>query len=147
MPNTPHDAEPFYYTLHNEHTDPTLRTVTAPLPEEYRPHINWPQRFSYSWKSFWRATVRKINQFLNFVLVLLSLLLVARFLLTLFGITTSLFAQWVYLLSWPLILPFDNMVPVVTYSGYRIDASTLVALAVYFVARLLLSGILKILVD
>ncbi|HEX4203646.1 MAG TPA: hypothetical protein VHZ51_05525 [Ktedonobacteraceae bacterium] len=154
MPSTPRDVEPFHYTLHNEypnpneHTDPAMRSVTAPLPPMYQPpRATWSQRVSYGWSNFSRALVRKINQLLNLAMLVLILLLCARFLLTFFGVTDSLFAQWTFLLSWPLALPFEQIAPNIVYGAYHIDVSTLVAIAVYFVVRWLISAFLRLLVS
>jgi hypothetical protein len=139
-----HDAQSFH-KLYNEHTEPLPYDSTAPLMLSY--HEPWTQRLADGWKLFWRAVIRKINQLLNLLLVTLILLLAARFVLVLFGITTSMFTQWVYELSGPLVLPFDNIVPTILYSGYHIEVSTLIAVMIYCIIRLILSGFLRILIS
>jgi hypothetical protein len=92
--------------------------------------------------------VRKINQLLGFALLLLILILLTRFLLLMFNVTTNvnLFTQGVFLVSNPLIAPFDHLFPLVPYQGYSIDITTLVSMGIYIVSTMLVRGFLKLLV-
>jgi hypothetical protein len=79
--------------LYNQNTEATFISFNPPFPTE-PPQSFW-QRFLYGLGRFCVATVRKINQLLMFALLVLLLLLLARFLLHFFGIYTSvnLFSQ------------------------------------------------------
>lgn len=140
-------------TLYNATTDPILTAVTAPLPRLYptRPLTSqqqWQQRGKLRPKrTFIQALVDKFNKLLGFALILLFLLLAARFALTLFDLTTSLFSQWVFLLSKPLVTPFSGLLPTVVYQGYPVEWPIICAFIVYSIAALLVSRFLKVLVD
>ena len=90
------------------------------------------------------AVIRKINQLLALTLAVVLVLLITRFLLTLFALKSSLFAQWVYWFSTPLGLPFNNFLPTLPYAGYMIDLSTLAAIIAYIVVVSLLRQFLKL---
>lgn len=119
--------------LYSEDTDPGFINVTRPIPEYHLPRESRAQRF-------WRATrrtsslvVRKIDQLLTFALNILLLILLIRFLLIGFGLTTSLFTHWIYVLSVPFIIPFVNFMPALHYGGFVIDLSTIAAMIAYVI--------------
>jgi uncharacterized protein YggT (Ycf19 family) len=133
------------FTLYNDNTEPILPTATAPLPANYLYlRESWLKRCLRGVGMFIAAVIRKINQLLALALAVALVLLVTRFLLTLFALKTSLFAQLMYWLSAPLSLPFNDFLPIIRYSGYFIDLSTLAAMVVYFVAVTLLRQFLKL---
>ncbi len=133
-------------TLHNQTTDPQLRSVTAPIPAIYLPRESRSQRFWHGVGRFFAALVRKINQLLGFALVVLLLLLFARFILNFFGVTTSLFANWVFLITGPIVYPFNNLVPALPYNGYSIDVTTLIAIALWAITVMIVRQFLRVLV-
>ena len=135
------------YMPYNTNTEPVLSSITAPIPISHLPREAWSSRFSRGFRNTIVAIVRKINQLLALALSVLSLLLFTHFLLSFFDITTSLFARWISLLSAPLLLPFNNLLPPLPYSGYMIDVSTLVAIVVYIVAVTIVRQFLKVLVN
>ncbi len=133
------------FTLYNDNTEPILPTATAPLPANYLYlRDSWFKRFLRGVGMFIAAVIRKINQLLALVLAIALVLLVTRFLLTLFGLKTSLFAQWTYWISAPLSLPFNNFLPIMPYNGYFIDLSTLAAIVAYTIIVILLRQFLKL---
>lgn len=135
------------YIPYGTNTDPTLFSVTAPIPISHLPHESWLQRGGRAIKYFVIALVRKVNQLLGLALSVLLLLLFTHFLLNFFGISTSLFAYWITLLSTPLLLPFNNLLPPLPYGGYMIDISTLIAIVVYIMAVAIVRQFLKVLVN
>jgi len=135
-----------YITLHSGNTDPFLTQATAPIPAGHLPRESWFARFWRGVGNVFVAIIRKINQLLALTLTALLLLLLMRATLTFFNLTTSLFSQWVYIISAPLIFPFDNLLPVVPYGEFRIEASTLVAMAVYGVAGFIVRRFLRLLI-
>lgn len=133
------------FRLYNENTEPVFPTVTAPFPaNQLLLREPWWKRFLRGVGLFFATVIRKTNQLLALALLVALVLLATRFLLTFFALKTSLFAQWMYWLSEPLILPFNNFLPTLPYDGYLIDASTLVAIIAYTVVILLARQFLKL---
>lgn len=96
--------------------------------------------------AFFTAIINKISQLLSFALAVLLLLLFTRFILRFFGLAQSQFAYWVFLLSTPLVTPFTNLLPPLSYEGYIIEVSTLVAIIVYTLLVTIARQFLKVLV-
>ena len=96
--------------------------------------------------AFFTAIINKIDQLLSFALAVLLLLLFTRFILRFFGLSLSQFAYWVFLLSTPLVAPFNNLLPPLSYEGYIIEVSTLVAIIIYALAVTIARQFLKVLV-
>ncbi len=138
--------DPYY--LYNETTDPTLVSITAPIPlSAYQPQRpSWFTRTIYAIGNFVAALIRKINQLLAFALAVLLLLLFIRFLLLFFSLSLSDFAHWVFLLSTPLVAPFEHLVPALPYDGYIIDISTLISIVAYAMAVTIVRQFLKLLI-
>jgi uncharacterized protein YggT (Ycf19 family) len=132
--------------MHNQATDPLMRSVTTPLSTPYILKETRGQKFQRVTKSVFAAIVRKINQLIGLALTVLLLLLFTRFLLNFFEITTSVFTGWVHLLTNPLVYPFENLVPSLPFNGFSIDVTTLVAIVIWTIAVLLVRQFLRILV-
>ncbi len=96
--------------------------------------------------AFFTAIINKIDQLMSFALAVLLLLLFTRFILRFFGLSLSQFAYWVFLLSTPLVAPFNNLLPPLSYDGYIIEVSTLVAIIVYALVVTIARQFLKVLV-
>ena len=62
------------------------------------------------------------------------------------SLTLSDFAQWVFLLSTPLVAPFEHLIPALPYDGYVIDISTLISIVAYALAVTIVRQFLKVLV-
>ena len=89
--------------------------------------------------------IQKINQLLALALTVLLLLLFIRFAFHFFSISQSQFASWIFLLSAPVVAPFNGLLPSLTYAGYSIDVSTLIAIIVYALAVTIARQFLKVL--
>ena len=135
------------YTPYDEITEPQLAriNITAPLPVSAMHRQSWFARTMGGIGRF-AAIIKKINQLLGLGLAVLLLLLFTRFALDFFNLKLSLFAQWVFQLTAPLVLPFNNLLPALPYQGYTIDVSTLIAIIVYTLAVTIVRQFLKVLV-
>ncbi|GAC1428444.1 MAG: hypothetical protein PVS3B3_06420 [Ktedonobacteraceae bacterium] len=133
------------HSMHNQATDPLMRSVTAPQSTPYVLKETRSQRIQRTVNSFFAAIFRKINQLIGLALVVLVLLLCTRFLLNFFEITTSVFTGWVHMLTAPLVYPFENLVPSLPYNGFSIDMTTLVAIVVWIIAVLLVRQFIRVL--
>ena len=158
------------YSLYNDLTQSGASEDTSPIPV---PGVGnyYPTSMSTNWyaqpstqlmlggnelqgprgavrkKSISRILRQKLNQLLNLVLLVVILLLATRFLLIFFKVTAraSMFTQWVYTASAPLIMPFTNLVPLTKYNGHLVDSTILIAIGFYVVVRLLLILFLRLL--
>jgi hypothetical protein len=140
------DENNITYDLYDDdRTDPAFRAVTAPLSRALVLREPWTRRSMRAIGSFFAAILRKISQILGLALTALELLFIARFLLIFFDLTASLFAHWVFVISAPLILPFNDLSPILPYQGYNVDVSTLVAMVVYWLAVLIVRRFLGLL--
>lgn len=93
--------------------------------------------------------INRFSALLGLVSTLLFLLLLARFLLTLFQLSLGQFSFWVNELSAPLVTPFGAFLYTVPSSSasYIIDVSTIVAIVVYGIGFALVRGFLKLLIE
>ena len=135
------------FTGYNQPTESGIGNITTPIPIYFPRPSRW-QRFLHGVGHFCVVLVRKINQLLGFALLILILILLTRFLLLMFNIArdVNLFTQAMFLVSDPLITPFDHLFPPVPYQGYSIDVTTLVSMGIYVVGTLLVRRFLKLLV-
>ncbi|HTK11867.1 MAG TPA: hypothetical protein VL485_32140 [Ktedonobacteraceae bacterium] len=132
------------HTLNAADTDPGLPRITLPIPTYQFSNMRepWHRRLASGLHNALVFMVRKIIQLLNFALCLLLLLLFARFLLIAFSLHASIFASWIFQLSaWP-VLPFNNLLPMLSYQGWLIDMNTLVAILSYTIVFKLITGFL-----
>ncbi len=134
------------YTLYNAITEPMLPGITTPIPRIALPQEPWIRRTLHAIANFFSSIIKKINQLLALALAVLLLLLFTRFVLYFFHLTTSQFAYWVFLLSTPLVAPFENLLPSLPYNGYTIDVSTLIAILAYALAVTIVRQFLKLLI-
>lgn len=134
------------YTLYSAVTEPMLPGITTPIPRIALPHEPWILRTLHGISHFFASCIKKINQLLALALAVLLLLLFIRFALYFFHLTTSQFAYWVFLLSTPLVAPFENLLPSLPYRGYTIDVSTLIAILAYALGVTIVRQFLKLLV-
>ncbi|HET9922254.1 MAG TPA: hypothetical protein VFQ30_20655 [Ktedonobacteraceae bacterium] len=141
-----HVTEPNYDYMYDQITEPVLTSNTAPMPVSAIPRESWFTRMMRGIGHFFAAVIKKINQLLALGLTILLLLLFTRFALYFFGLKLSLFSQWVFQLSAPLVLPFNNLLPALPFQGYTLDVSTLIAIIVYALAVTLVRQFLKVLV-
>jgi uncharacterized protein YggT (Ycf19 family) len=123
-----------------------LPSITTPIPRIALPQEPWISRTLHGIANFFASFIKKINQLLALALAVLLLLLFTRFILYFFHLTTSQFSYWVFLLSTPLVAPFENLLPSLPYRGYTIDVSTLIAILGYALGVTILRQFLKLLV-
>lgn len=137
------------YLLYNDVTEPMLPNITTPIPRIALPRESWMQRVLRGLGAFFSAIINKINQLLALSLAVLLLLLFTRFILSFFGFTSTggqySFSHWVFFLSAPLVVPFQNMLPALPYDSYTIDVSTLIAILVYATGITIVRQFLKVL--
>lgn len=132
---------------YSDTTEPLVIQSTGPLPPFTRlPRETWAERSTRWLGRLFTSIINKIRALLALALLVVWLLLAGRFLLILFAITHSVFAQWVFYAASPLMFPFNNLIPAFPYNGYSIDVSTLIAMAVYMAAALIVRRFLRILV-
>jgi len=134
------------YTLYSSITEPMLPSITTPIPRIALPQESWLRRTLHGIVDFFAFFIKKINQLLALSLAVLLLLLFTRFVLYFFHLTTSQFSYWVFLLSTPLVSPFENLLPPLPYRGYTIDVSTLIAILGYALGVTIVRQFLKVLV-
>jgi uncharacterized protein YggT (Ycf19 family) len=132
--------------FYSEVTEPALPLITEPMPRSALPRESWMRRLMRAIGAFFTAIINKIDQLLSFALAILLLLLFTRFILRFFGLSLSQFAYWIFLLSTPLVAPFNNLLPPLSYDGYIIEVSTLVAIIVYALVVTIARQFLKVLV-
>lgn len=136
-----------YPTPHNEITQPIPHHLTAPLATGVLLREAWPQRFSHGAGNFMKAVVQKIARLFWLAFTVLVILLLTRMALTAFNLTSSIFSQWIFQITEPAFFPFKNLIPMFLYNGMKIDASILVAIAVYALLVNLALRIIRILVE
>jgi len=132
--------------FYSEVTEPELPSITEPIPHSAFLRESWIRRLMRAIGAFFTTIINKIDQLMSFALAVLLLLLFTRFILRFFGLSLSQFAYWVFLLSTPLVAPFNNLLPPLSYDGYIIEVSTLVAIIVYALVVTIARQFLKVLV-
>ena len=138
-----------HYSLYNDVTEPVLSSVTTPMPRIALPRESWLLRIFRVLGTFLSFIINKVNQLLALALATLLLLLFTRFTLNFFNFSSNggsfSFSYWVFFLSAPLVVPFQN-IPPQSYNSYTIDVSTLIAILVYAIAITIVRQFLKVLV-
>lgn len=138
-----------HYSLYNEVTDPMMSTITTPMPRIALPRESWVLRAFRTLGAFLSFVINKVNQLLALALATLLLLLFTRFILNFLNFSSMggsfSFSHWVFVLSAPLVVPFQNITSL-PYNGYTIDVSTLIAILVYALGITIVRQFLKILV-
>ncbi len=126
-----------------------MSTITTPMPRIALPRESWLQRVLRGLGTFFSVIINKVNQLLVLALITLLLLLFTRFILNFFGFSGNggllSFSYWVYFLSAPLVVPFQN-IPSLPYNGYTIDVAPLIAILVYATGITIVRQFLKVLV-
>lgn len=136
------------YMLYSDVTEPMLPHMTTPIPRIELPRESWMQRVWHGLGRFFSALINKVNQLIALALAVLLLLLFTRYILIFFGFSSNggplSFSHWVFLLSTPLVVPFQN-IPALPFNGYTIDVSTLIAILVYAIGITVVRQFLKVL--
>jgi len=137
------------YMFYNEATEPMLPSITTQIPRNALPRESWMQRVSRGLGTFFRTIINKVNQLLALALATLLLLLFTRFILSFFQFSSGSsfsFSYWVFFLSTPLIVPFQNLFPALPFNGYIIEVSTLIAILAYTLGVTIVRQLLRVLV-
>jgi len=115
---------------YNENTEPMFPDITAPIPRSALPRESWVRRLMHAIGAFFSFMIQKINQLLALALTVLLLLLFIRFIFHFFSISQSQFASWIFLLSAPVVVPFNGLLPSLPYapSVWRVWIAAIVAL-------------------
>jgi YGGT family len=136
-----------HYSLYNDVTEPMLSTITTPMPRIALPRESWLMRIFRGLGTFLSFIINKVNQLLALSLATLLLLLFTRFILNFFNFSSNggafSFSHWVFFLSAPLVVPFQN-IPPLPYNSYTIDVSTLIAILVYAIGITIVRQFLKV---
>ena len=139
-----------HYSLYNAVTEPLLPPITTAIPPIALPHESWLQRVFHGLGTFLSFIIHKVNQLLALALATLLLLLFSRFILKFFNFSSVggsySFSHWVFYLSTPLVIPFQNMPSLPYNNGFIIEVSTLIAILVYAIAITIVRQFLKVLV-
>jgi uncharacterized protein YggT (Ycf19 family) len=139
-----------HYSLYNDVTEPMLPPITTMMQPLAFPHESWLQKVFHGLGTFLSFIINKVNQLLALALATLLLLLFSRFILKFFNFSSIggsyTFSHWVFYLSTPLVIPFQNISPLPYNKDFIIEVSTLVAILVYAVGITLVRQFLKILV-
>lgn len=96
-----------------------------------------------------KFAIGKLNEYLQWFLMVMEALLVIRFLLRMFGANpNNLFAGFVFTLTDILLAPFNGIVPPISlHTNQAFELATLIAMAVYFMLFYALKRFLRILVS
>ncbi len=96
-----------------------------------------------------KFAIGKLNDYLQWFLMVLETILLIRFLLKMFGATpTNPFASFVFSLTDILLVPFNGIVPSPSlHPNQAFEISTLIAAAVYFLIFYALKRFLRILIS
>jgi uncharacterized protein YggT (Ycf19 family) len=133
------------YAFYNEMTEPFLPTITTPIPRSLLPgqsRARW-RRSRSPIGAFFAAIITFINTLLALALVLLLLLLFARFIIDTAHLSFGHYTYWLTRLSTPLVSPFARYLPTLPFGHYSIDLPTLGAMFVYLMGIVLVRGMLK----
>lgn len=154
-PQSPHQdndfSPPWQPAWHGEQTQPFVVGGTSPIPSLHTPHYppasqeTRGQRFQRHMRVFFKAVLRRVYQLLALALIVLLLLLLARFTLHFFGITTSIFTSWIYFVTDAIVYPFNNLIAPIPYNGFSIDVTTIIAAIVWIAVFLIIRRLLRIL--
>lgn len=96
-----------------------------------------------------KFAIGKLNDYLQWFLMVLEAILLIRFLLKMFGADpANLFASFVFSLTDILLVPFNGIVPSLSlHTNQAFEISTLIAMAVYFLIFYALKRFLRILIS
>ena len=128
------------YAFYNEMTEPFLPPITTPIPRYLLPGR---ARSRSAIGAFFAAIITFVNTLLALALVLVLLVLFARFIMNCAHLTFGEYSDWITRLSAPLVAPFARYLPTLPFARYTIDLPTLAAMLAYLIGILLVRGMLK----
>jgi uncharacterized protein YggT (Ycf19 family) len=96
-----------------------------------------------------KFAIGKLNDYLQWFLMVLEVILLIRFILMMFGADpANLFAGFIFSLTEILLVPFAGIVPSVSLHAHQaFEFSTLIAMGVYFLLFYALKRFLRILIS
>ncbi|HEU5373855.1 MAG TPA: YggT family protein [Ktedonobacteraceae bacterium] len=96
-----------------------------------------------------KFAIGKLNDYLQWFLMVLETILIIRFLLKMFGADpTNLFANFIFSLTEILLVPFNGIVPSYSLHAHQaFEISTLFAVLIYFLIFYALKRFLRILIS
>lgn len=96
-----------------------------------------------------KFAIGKLNDYLQWFLMVLEAILLIRFVLKMLGADpTNLFANFIFTLTYVLLLPFENIIPpIVIHTNQAIEFSTIFAAVIYFLIFFALKRFLRILIS
>lgn len=96
-----------------------------------------------------KFAIGKLNDYLQWFMMVLETMLIIRFLLRMFGANpANLFASFIFSLTEILLVPFNGIVPPLSlHTNQAFEISTLIAMAVYFLLFYALKRFLRILIS
>src|SRR5258708_4734481 len=96
-----------------------------------------------------KFAIGKLNDYLQWFLMVLEVILVIRFLLKMFGADpVNIFANFIFSLTEILLVPFAGIVPSLSlHQNQAFEISTLIAMGVYFLIFYALKRFLRILIS
>lgn len=96
-----------------------------------------------------KFAIGKLNDYLQWFLMVMEAILFIRFVLKMFGADPSnLFANFIFTLTQILLAPFDNIIPSVSvHTNQAFEFSTIFAMGIYFLIFFALKRFLRILIS
>jgi len=96
-----------------------------------------------------KFAIGKLNDYLQWFLMVLEVILLIRFLLRMFGADpANIFASFIFSLTEILLVPFNGIVPSLSlHTNQAFEISTLIAMGVYFLIFYALKRFLRILIS
>jgi serine/threonine protein kinase len=120
--------------------------MMPPVQQAAPPRRSFASRSARAIDNVFIGILSFLNGMLNLIGTLVTLLLLARCLLTFFHLNLGDFSSWVYNLSNSLAAPFGYLLVPIHASAtttYTLDVSTIVAIVVYAIIIGIVSGILR----
>lgn len=137
-PSAPQAASPA--TQH--HSSPTAGAAFQPMTVDTE---NGSREDAFTVK----FAIGKLNDYLQWFLMVMETILALRFILKMFGANPgNLFASFVFALTDILLTPFNGIVPPISiHPNQAFEIATLIAMAVYFLLFYALKRFLRILIS
>lgn len=131
-----------------EDLPPRIVPVVVPASAETEPEVESAETRQEEARTV-RYAIGKLNDFLQWFLIVLEVTLTIRFFLKLIGAnTTNLFVGFLYALTDIVLFPFFNIVrSLVLHSGQEFEWSTLIALLLYWLIFWAIRRFLRILIS
>ena len=142
VPQTPSEPQAPSHAAPVHHSAPTAGATFQPLLVDAD---NGSREEAFTVK----FAIGKLNDYLQWFLMVMETILALRFVLKMFGANpANLFASFVFALTDILLTPFTGIVPPISiHPNQAFEISTLIAMAVYFLLFYALKRFLRILIS